>query len=111
MGTYGYVYQATLEPKRPEHEKEIEFHVIQGAIVEEDKKTEKLQWYVEEGTVVEEISDEESIVEIPRTVSPPRHPELTAEVEVTPAKAAEPPVRIQINEMVKKIVAEGKLRS
>lgn len=82
LGTYGYVYQATLESKKPEPEKGIDFHIVETPAVTERERVEQLQWYIKEGVPHPEIPDDESIVGEPRSVSPPYHPELTASAEI-----------------------------
>ncbi|XP_055328549.1 uncharacterized protein LOC129581471 isoform X2 [Paramacrobiotus metropolitanus] len=87
LGTYGYVYQATLDAKTPEREKAIDFHIIETPTEVREELVEKIDWYVREGAVVEEISESESSFGEPRAVSPPRHPELTANTEIiTPTR-------------------------
>ncbi|OQV25175.1 hypothetical protein BV898_00864 [Hypsibius exemplaris] len=84
--TTGFVYTATLEPKRPDLDQTIDFHVHPPAVPETVERVETLQWYVKEGKPPSEIPDDESITTVGelRSATPPYHGELTATAQITP---------------------------
>ncbi|GAV04198.1 hypothetical protein RvY_14510 [Ramazzottius varieornatus] len=86
LGLYGYTYKATIEPKKPEFEPSIEFHVIESERPVEtiEETVEKIDWYIKEGKAPSEIPDDVSSIGEVRAATPPRHPELTATAEIVP---------------------------
>jgi hypothetical protein len=86
LGTYGFVYTATLEPKKVELEQTIEFQVVQPTETIEERVQSPLQWYVKEGKAPSEIPDDESMTTVGelRAATPPYHGELTATAQITP---------------------------